>query len=396
VAVSEELVWLIGQLRGTANRRERLRLLARGWRTLRDLSPTDRLMVAKELGFDGAEHLVEQLARRGGASPTLVLELLEQANDATPEQIAAMMHGAVQPEARRSLGERFLTAAKTWVADLESWDPEAGEADSDELEADPDLFPDPDPVATKPLAPLPDDQVAPEPPRPEPTHQVPIETDDEPTGKPLVEPVVELDGPEISEALETDAEPGPALEAYEQRDHAEPPKKEEPAPIEPAPPKVLPPEPEPDDEPPAPTTPSREPTADRREEPAVLTVDIPAGLEQHSSVIRRLHFLAEETRSLAGLGPPELAAILDAFPVGWARRRALEVLFRANVPVGFSDALALIEQLDDPAHRAWALSTLISTRSLELQHVDELLEMEVSPTMRRRLRRMATQPPTHS
>ena len=79
MSVPEELVWLIAQLRGTASRRERIRLLARGWRTLRDLSPADRIAVAHELGFDGAESLVEQLSRRGGTSPAAVLELLERA-----------------------------------------------------------------------------------------------------------------------------------------------------------------------------------------------------------------------------------------------------------------------------------------------------------------------------
>ncbi len=122
MSVPEELVWLIAQLRGTASRRERIRLLARGWRTLRDLSPADRIAVAHELGFDGAESLVEQLSRRGGTSPAAILELLERAEDAGPEQIVTMVQSLTDPEGRRSLGERFLNAAKHWVADLESWE----------------------------------------------------------------------------------------------------------------------------------------------------------------------------------------------------------------------------------------------------------------------------------
>ena len=129
MSVPEELVWLIAQLRGTASRRERIRLLARGWRTVRDLSPADRIAVAHELGFDGAESLVEQLSRRGGTSHAAVLELLERAEDAGPEQIVTMTQDLTDPEGRRSMGERILTAAKTWVADLDSWEggAEAGE-----------------------------------------------------------------------------------------------------------------------------------------------------------------------------------------------------------------------------------------------------------------------------
>jgi len=87
MAVSQELVWLINQIRNAPSPRERLRLLALGWRTLRGLSAADRLAVARELGFDGAERLVEQLAKRGGASPSLLLRALESVASADPEQV---------------------------------------------------------------------------------------------------------------------------------------------------------------------------------------------------------------------------------------------------------------------------------------------------------------------
>ena len=62
MAVPPELVWLIERLRSTPSRRERVRLLLQGREVVRAMSPQDRLAVARELGFDGAERLVEGVA----------------------------------------------------------------------------------------------------------------------------------------------------------------------------------------------------------------------------------------------------------------------------------------------------------------------------------------------
>jgi hypothetical protein len=60
---------LLHEMRSTASPIERLKLLARGWRSVRALSADDRRSLARELGFDGAEQMIDQLARRGGLSP---------------------------------------------------------------------------------------------------------------------------------------------------------------------------------------------------------------------------------------------------------------------------------------------------------------------------------------
>ena len=72
MTVSQELVWLINQIRNTPSSRERLRLLALGWRTLRGLSPADRLAVARELGFEGVVVAVENLGDVGATWPPVM------------------------------------------------------------------------------------------------------------------------------------------------------------------------------------------------------------------------------------------------------------------------------------------------------------------------------------
>jgi hypothetical protein len=328
---------------------------------VRDLSPTDRLAVAKELGFDGAEQLVQQLSRRGGASPAMVLELLEQAEAATPEEIAAVMRDASNPEGRRSLGERFLNAAKHWVADLESWEDPQTSTDQDAKPTD-----------------VEDAEVYGEPETMTPVMEEALV--DDATG--VWEP--EFPGEGIEQEFELDAEvvveseamtlppPPPPPDAdsvpakKEAVDHEQPTKD-----VDESPDLVA--EPQPSDEP-----------DDTQEFEVSVLLD---RLEESSSMVRRLRELREAASFLAAADRSELQAVLTAFPDGWARRRALESLFRAGVPRGFETAMTLVAQIEDPAQRAWALSTLSATRPLNPNQIEEILTMPVSPAFRRRMNR---------
>ncbi len=368
MAVPEELVWLIAQLRGTASRRERIRLLARAWRTLKDLNPTDRMAVAYELGFDGAEKLVEQLSRRGGASPAAVLELLERAEDAGPEQIVAMMQDLSDPEGRRSLGERFLSVAKNWVTDLESWE-EAPEG--------PDLV----------------DQAS-----VEDVLEETAETEPEVTA-PIDDSVVDLDLKEVLEnAQGTDdagdlrgLELGDAVvevvggDSETETEGPEPNSKE---PVQRLEERLA-----------APGTPSVAPLPaprslpPERVRPAPRTADVEGlirQLEECPSVTRRLREMSGMANDLVDADPNSLVSILDLFADGWVRRRALESLFRAGIPRSFEVAMSLAASLEDRAQRMWALSTLMATRELTPGEMEEVMSLPLSPVLRRRLARLGT------
>ncbi len=113
-------------------------------------------------------------------------------------------------------------------------------------------------------------------------------------------------------------------------------------------------------------------------------------LGAEGSLLRRLRRLAAAADRLDEAGIEELGAVLECFPAGWARRRALQRLLEAGVPRSTSDAIALLELLPRPSERLWAATTLAATRRLDDQDREALLAAVPSPALRRRLgRRLA-------
>jgi len=367
MSVPEELVWLIAQLRGTASRRERIRLLARGWRTVRDLSPADRIAVAHELGFDGAESLVEQLSRRGGTSSAAVLELLERAEDAGPEQIVTMMQDLTDPEGRRSMGDRILTAAKTWVADLESWEGGA-EAGEDAETAEEVVQPNTAVVADGAHSSGSENTELPVPaesPLPHTTRQDPVENVLD------LKPIAIPEGFEGVDDREVSPVPLPVGVAADQVEAESESKTEEP---------------EPGAEPP-----EERPQTQQKVPSVRHNIDVGGVVRRIDgcpSVTRRLKKLTELAPELVDVDLAGLSSVLELFQDGWARRRALESLFRAGAPSTLDVALALTATLSDGAQRMWALSTLVSTRDLTSDEMEAVLPLATSPVLRRRIARL--------
>ncbi len=324
MAVSEDLVWLLNQLRNTSRPVERLRLLARGWRTLRELDSADRLRVAHELGIEGAGALVEQIARRGGASPAGLLAALEALRDAGPERLREVVHQLVEPEGRQQLVEEVLDRAA--VRDTV-----------------------PLPVAAWNAPPGPDDTEA---------------------------------------AIEEPAEPvfleAPAEDAAEVAEPFEPP-----APPEPQAAAAVPEEPAPAPEPtaPGPTLPlPGEPAeAARRPSAAPLVAELAAALEDEASPARRLMHLRDALPELEEATVQQLALLIEAFPEGWVRRRAVQAVLEAGLPRSLADALALADRLTG-TERLWALTALADRRPLTETDRRALLAAAESPLLARRLR----------
>jgi len=110
-------------------------------------------------------------------------------------------------------------------------------------------------------------------------------------------------------------------------------------------------------------------------------------LGAEGSLLRRLRRLAASAGRLDEAGIEELGAVLECFPAGWARRRALQRLLEAGVPRSTSEAIALLELLPRPSERLWAATTLAATRRLDESDRDALLAAVPSPALRRRLAR---------
>jgi hypothetical protein len=354
MTVSKELVWLINQIRNTPSARERLRLLALGWRTLGGLSTADRLSVARELGFDGAEQLVEQLASRGGGSPSLLLQALDSLKSADPDQVGGVVRGLTEPDRRAGTAERLMDAAAEWLSE-EAAIIEAAESDGPGEGEPPDFE---EPVA----------EVRP-PPAPPPPEVVGA------AQSPDVAPEEELHVGEIEVVEEEPADDEETALKVEEVEAPEPP----PVAKEP-------------EEAPAPVV--EVPSAPAQQEsvvpPAALVESMAARLAAVTSLASRFRMLAGAVDELEGFGARHLVPVVDKFPQGWARRRAIETLLRAGVPGEVEDALALISILERPSQRMWALSTLATNRELDEDEREALLAAAGSPMIERRLRMRLT------
>jgi hypothetical protein len=351
MSVSNEFVWLLNQLRNAASPRERLRLLALGYRTLRDLSPSDRRRVAHELGVEGAEQLVEQLARRGGASPAVLMEALRRLESTDPEQLRSLIGSLVDPDRRPEIVERALDGAVQRLV-------EESRAPGPEQDGEPSSLPEP---PGEPVSPAARQTLPPQPPPPPPAPEEAVVE--------LIEAVPPAPRrPHPVDPTDVGVDDGAAVSEGE---------------LEPPPPPVREPE-LPTARPVVPGAPAMavQPT------PATLEPDEPpaAVVAEAGSLVIRLRRLARSAEGLAEAEQAELVGVLERFPPGWARRRALETLLRAGVPERVDDALALIDTVDDAVGRLWALTTLVATRPLEADEVEAVLGSASSGLVERRIR----------
>jgi hypothetical protein len=338
-----------------------LKLLARGWRSVRALSADDRRSLARELGFDGAEQMVEQLARRGGMSPSNLLSVLQRAEQADPAAVMDEVRGLVEPGKR---GEAAAELADT-VADIL-----AGGEDQ--------------PTHAPGVPGESTDKVAPEHGPPSPSPQVPVRQQAAPPAAPTADS--ELGKPSRAPHADTReagaAGPGPGIV----RPPAAPARRRPPAAAEKPGTGA------------APEAGSRRARGDRRpaERAAGPAPHPPAGaglatqLAAEASLLRRLRRLAASVGALDEAGIEELKAVLECFPAGWARRRALQRLLEAGVPGSLTDAMALLDMLQRPSERVWAAITLAATHPLDDQDREALLAAVPSPALRRRLARRWT------
>ncbi|RLE27679.1 MAG: hypothetical protein DRJ65_02060 [Acidobacteria bacterium] len=331
MGLSDQLAAMVFELRGAGSPVAKAKALARAWRMVRRLSPTDRIALAEEAGFEGAEDLLESLAaKKGGVAPALMLQFLNSLRDRGTEELSGVMAGLRDPETR----DQILMRGADAVA--EAFVPEETE-DEDGLDGPADLI---DAVAAEPE------------PQTQPSAIDRVQTT---FSEPVVEPA-----PVVFRAPETDnVVPEKTPEIV--RDKPEPfPAVTESAPVE------------------------AEIESDERGtiDAAFLVED----LEAETSMLDRLLCLREAVPALGTAGR-DLGRLVESFPNGWARRRALTALLEAGLPAGVGDALDLIAGLERPVDRRWCLGILADRGDLLGAEAERALEMIESPTLRRRILR---------
>lgn len=329
---------LVDQLGRTFSPYERLKIVARAWSLLRQMSPEQRMIVAAQLGLDRADEVVNVIAEKSGTkSSPILMSMIERAQTKgvghLPELIADLKDPQRRIERLRQSAEAVGTALVEGDPQV-PWLPPGSVAPAGPAKAAP---PKPPPPASRQPAPSVPPQAVP---APAPANPAPAPP-----------PVVVAPSP------------APA-----------------PPPVAPAPRPPVAAAP-----PPPPPRPAPEPPREPVRGPAVST--LAERLAAVPALTARFRLLRRSVDDAKRLSAADLRTVVDVFPDGWARRRAVLELLRAGLPGKLAEALPLVGTLSSERDRAWCLGELIESREVPEGEREALLGTVSSPTARRRLER---------
>jgi hypothetical protein len=341
---------------------DRVRLLAKSLAALRGLSPWDRKVLLRMAGFEGAEVLVERLAREDEATARRLRGLLKEL-EGRPAELERTMRALADPARRGEALDQLLAVLDEGFEEPE---PEAAPPPPPEPPGAP--VPEPPPVPERPISLAPP---GPPPPRAKASRQGPRATA----------------RPEPGPQPPTKAAPPPKAPSSQASPPPAPPPKATPEPVlepAPAPSPKAPPEPVVQAAPPPP----------RRPAAAAAPPSDPGGSAPEgdgSAAGGVLGRLLELRRRIAAGEAPDAAALRRAFdrdiPFPWARRRALQAWLEAAPPTDLDESLALIDELGTPSARAWCLGALAGRGNWSDAEWRRIVEAAPTPAARRRLER---------
>lgn len=349
--MNEDLSALVFELQRAGSKADKAKALARAWRTVRGLSKTERRLLAREVGFDGAEDLIEGLAGEGEGvfAPAAVLEALGKMRRGEGLSLRGILSDLRDPDRRDDLLVRGIDLVADSVArpeeivDEHDETPihghglEIGEGD---FIADAEANTDEEDSVTMP--PIPAGAPSPEP---------------EPEPLPAPDP-------------EPPPEPKPEIQPHEQESSLwdniwEP--------VE------LPEQP----------TGSTAMVAEEMLSSGVTSHRAGRPNQTQGSTLGRLRSFRNGLDALRGAGIHRIREALEDLPEPWARRRALVALLEADIPDDPASALELIGDMERAMDRGWCLSALARRGDLTGAYLERALEMVSSPAARRRLRALA-------
>ncbi len=351
MAPADDLVGLLRQLEGARTPLERLRRVALAWREVRRLNRDEREQLAAHLGLEEADTLLERLAvRRGGLAPAELLRAVRAAQQADPRELQDLVHGLVNPATRRATVIQGLAQLESRLA---------REAGSDEGEA-----------ATPPPPVGGGEEVAEAGGEAEQQAAIPAAV----PPAPAVKPLPEAPPPELPPPVPVPREPP--------RPHAAP-SPGEPVPREQRGWAAL------RERGQGQTARVSGEAAQPGDDTGAAPRELAAALAGDASLAARLGRLHRALAAGEVSPEDELVAVLETFPDGWPRRRALAALFEAGYPADGAIALALVELLAAERDRAWCLAVLARTGMASLGALATAAEALSSPALRRRLLRLS-------
>jgi hypothetical protein len=101
MVLADELLQLRDQLAKAPSPVQRMKLLARAWRTLRELDPRERKRLLAAVGSEGAQEILEKLsAKRGRITPAFLLQALDRLKSTDTEQLTDLVEALRDPDRR--------------------------------------------------------------------------------------------------------------------------------------------------------------------------------------------------------------------------------------------------------------------------------------------------------
>ena len=375
MGAQSELAALLFELQAAVSPLERAKILARAWRTVRDLSAVDRRRLVRHAGFDGAEQIVEGLAaRRGGMAPALLLRMLGNARASDGAALRELLQALEDPARRGELAEQRVRVAAELLREPAT-DPPQEMVDEAEVESR-DIDEIAAATAEEALAAL---------------HAIDSTGGvDEPREGKTAEPA---STDETATRHVARPAPAPGL-ARGPRPAGPPPRAPEVAPtgLKRAPPRhsaapgwrTLP---EPSASPPAPGPEAAAEGVPRRAGDAASfdAAKVLSALGADDSVVSRLLVLHRELDAFRGSSTATLHELVLSFPDGWPRRRALMDLIRSGVITAPETAVELAATLEREPDRRWCLGLVAAGNALKGPALQRALELVDSTWAKRRL-----------
>jgi hypothetical protein len=375
MGAQRELNALLFELQAAASPLERAKILARAWRTVRDLNAVDRRLLVRHAGFEGAEQIVEGLvARRGGVAPALLLRMLGNARSSDGAALGELLQSLKDPERREGLADQGVRVAAELLREPAPEPPR--EAVDEAKRASRDIDEIAAAAAEEALAAL---------------HAIdsPGGVDEPGEGKAAEPPSTD----ETAHRHASRPAPGPGL-ARHPRTAGPPPRAPEAGSTEP------------EEDPPrhsaAPgwRTLSERPATPPASAPETAAEGAPrrkgdaasfdaamvfSALGADDSVVSRLLVLHREPGAFRGSSTATLRELLLSFPDGWPRRRALMSLIRSGVVAAPEGAVELAATLEREPDRRWCLALVAAGTALKGPALQRALELVDSTSAKRRL-----------
>jgi hypothetical protein len=321
VSLADELLNLRRELAAATSPLQRMQLLARSWRSVRQLSPEQRKQLAKAVGAEGVEGMLDRIAaHKGRVGASFLVPSLEKFRGMDPDALGRLIEALRDPERRRQVLEDSASAVGDVLIGKPTEEPETEQAIDDrvDLEAEAEAVVDGDGERELEDEPEDDeDEAASLPPSADLRPAVPVPL------PPLISPRIETVPPPPAPVLAVSVPPS--------------------------------------------STPSAPPVpADELEFEDVRSAP---------TLGRRLALARLAMDETPGWSTDRIRALLDVFPQDWARRRVLVEVLKRGLVEDTSQAIDLIGSLESRASRRWCVSLLLHQREPTETERQALLEL---------------------